>query len=290
MGFCHSMFCAVLLMPVLQMRDSPQATREPWGRIRLLEEKGTAHGNPELLNYLKSLTAEEMLTAARQASREAEAHAGPYSDTPRIAAANLAVSLCLQYYTDKWEHPADGVRRVLKVLNDADESPLLRHAILELMSCSPFNPFVEELRAYASAHLPEVDRLLSSIVKNKREDPGLRDAAMFALGAILEDKVRLACLSDANVRAESKRTGKVVRVGELVRSGELSLAETTWKALKPIEERILANAKLLSAIMQDQKNEPETLRARARVRLKAYRRLPLVQVDEIDRILQRSNE
>jgi len=62
--------------------------------------------------------------------------------------------------------------------------------------------------------------------------------------------------------------------------------------LKPSEARILANAKLLEAILDDEENEPETVRARAKSMLKAYQRLPLTEKVQtvIDKALQQASD
>ena len=106
----------------------------------------------------------------------------------------------------------------------------------------------------------------------------------------LREQVIKGCAGDPNVRRVKERTQKIVPVGEMVRAGELTLTENTWQALKPIEERIVANAKALEGILVNHENEPETLRARAKFMLELYEGLPLAEKGrgEIERMLQRT--
>lgn len=236
---------------------------EHWDRIKSLHEKGDPGSeNPDLEQYLKSLTPEEMIIAARQAC---EKHA-PYG-----------IVLCLKHYIENSGDSEEGIRKVLGIVADPGEHRDLRRALIQQMSCSRFNGFVDELQTYADGHVSEVYGILSTILQDRREDLLLRDAAMSTVAEGLREQMIKGCAADPNVRRVKERTHKIVPVGEMVRAGELTLSADTWRELKPIEERILANAKALEAIVVDEENEPDTLRARAKFMLESYERLPLTQ-------------
>ena len=276
------------LMGFAPAQESPSGTADIWNRIRSFGEGNPSKRNPELVKYLKSLTAEEMLGAARQGCTEA---AGYPEEADRGYAAELYVRFCLPYYFDKIE-VNKGATTLLEIVADRKESPWLRRAIIVKMSTSRDNQFIETLQTYVEAHQPEVNMTLANILKDQRENALLRDAAMSALAEMLRGQVIMICAGDPNVRAMKERTHKAVHVGKMVRSGELTLIEDTWKALKPTEARILANAKLLQSIVAHGENEPETLRARARFMLELYERLPLTETGrtEIEKVLGSKND
>ena len=264
--------CMLLVATFVVGREPRGEAPKYWEQIRSLNQREGGH--TELLQYLKSLTPEEMLTAARQSCSESS----QYSDEPQQAyLAGLNVRLCLEYYFENCDEVDECARTLLGIVSDTEASPWFRHAIISKMSCSRDSHFIGTFQAYVEAHRAEVNPILASIVSDRRENALLREEAMYTLAEWLRGRAITTCAKDPNVRAVKERTHKIVPVGEMVRSGELTLTEDTWKALRPIEKRILENSRVLSAILADEENEPEVVRARAKSMLKAYQRLPLTE-------------
>ncbi len=198
---------------------------------------------------------------------------------------------CLEYYFEKVQS-IEGGRRLLRIVGDREESPWLRCAIVRLLSAGSDTRLSAGLSKYGESHQGEILATLSAVVAERENNYLLRTGAMSTIGQTLRMNVSKITRADPNVHAVWERTHTVVPVGEMVRAGELKLNEDTWKALKPSEARILANAKLLEAILDDEENEPETVRARAKSMLKAYQRLPLTEKVQtvIDKALQQASD
>ena len=279
------LICLMLLAWVPCAQKTGREDPGLFSRIRLLLKDNSAQENAQLEEFLKSLTPAQMLSAARQACAEAESAEGEFSDAMRAGSATMSVGLCLHFYLDGFDDPAEGVKTVLGVVADAEEPWLLRQAIVDLLQSGPDDEFTDGLETYANAHVPEIDKLLSGILQDRQENAMLRAQAMDALLSVAG--ISAVCAKDANVIAMRERTHRVLSPGELVRSGELTLTDQTLSDLKPIEERIRANVKLLERILADPENEPELVRQAARRVLKAYRRSVLISLDdEIDKALQ----
>lgn len=283
----------VLALTVLaQVQGSARQDVNLWNMIESLVEQGTPHGNPQLVEYLQSLTAEEMLTAARQGCDAGVNKPKLTLEWERAAAAGSNALLCLEYYFDKSDTIDADAIRLLDIARDTQESPWLRRAIIVRMAGgSEGSRFANKFHPYVAAHVPEVDAILSKIIAGKRENALLRREAMDALGSVLRNQVRVVWNSDPDVRQaimeKRKHTNKVVRVSELIRSGEVTLTENTIKTLKPIEERLRAYVKLLGAILADTDNEPEDLRKHATRKLETYLSSALTGIDDdVEKALQ----
>ena len=214
---------SVALAPLVA--EAGSESRQYWDEIKVLHEKGDpGTDNPDLELYLKSLSPEEMITAAQQAC---EKHA-PYG-----------IVLCFKHYVDNSDNVGKGMGRGLELVSDAREHRDLRRALIQQMSCSPFNRFVDELQTYVDGHISEAHAILTKILENRREDVVLRDAAMSTIAEGLREQVIKGCAADPNVRAVKERTNKIVPVGEMVRAGQLTLTDNTWQVLKPMEDRCI---------------------------------------------------
>ena len=287
---CVTTICFVALVAFVQTRHCPAGTTDYWDRIRSLAKQGTPQGNPELVDYLRSLRPEEMLTCARQACAAAAAHFT--SDTERKMASAANVGLCLPYYLEKFDDSNEGAARLLEVIGNPKESPWLRRALIDGLRGSATPPFARTFQSYAAAHYADVAPVLTEILRDQREHAFVRDAAIAAVASLLDGQFRAICSRDPNVRALKEESRKIVPVGKLVRSGQLTLSEQTWEALKPLEGQVLRSAQSLGRILADEAYEPEMVRGRAEAMLKVYDRLPLTEKSygELDKILRQADE
>ncbi|MGB2987938.1 MAG: hypothetical protein WBE26_18875 [Phycisphaerae bacterium] len=277
------------LLTFAPVTESQSPRPDPWNRILLVMEGGTTHGNAEPVDFLKSLSPDEMLLGARQACEEVASRAGEMQDMPPADVAEIYVMVCLHYYFEKVGRDK-GAKVLLSIISDRAESEFLRRALISRM-WNRDEPFDAEFQAYLKTDEERVTGLLPRILKDRGEHLLVRTEAMDCLGVQLGREVSKIIRSDPNLRevVKEKRehTNKVVNVSELVRSREVALTEETLKALNPIEARTRAYIKLLGAILADQENEPEQLRKQARRKLKDYRKSALTGIDdEVEKALQ----
>jgi hypothetical protein len=282
----NMIYVGLFMILSLQMADGQPPDRTLRNQYRMLAAKGTAHGNPELDAFLRSLTPEEMLICARQGCDEALART---DEAESAAVCGSAVVECLVYYFDNSVSKDRAARVLLDIVADENESPLLRRGIIGCMMLSQGVEFGNVFRSFALSHIVEVERLHLQIINDSSQNSHLRYKAIHVLASLLDEEARLVYSSDPNVRAVAEHTRQVVRVGDLVRAGKLELAPETMEKLTPIEERIITNAALLTRIAGDQ-NEPMHLRQHAQRMLRSFQSQPLKQASRIDELLERLNE
>ena len=282
-------FTWFLMVPGCVASTQPDGTATgTWERIRSLVAKGTAD-NPELMTHLKSLRAQEMLTAAREACESIATQAHLKWDAPPEGAAEMAVMLCLHYYFEKTDREQGG-SALLKVVANRGESPFLRRALISRMH-ERDEPFDAEFQACVQSNKANVTALLTRILKDKEEPWLVREESMDYLAHQITTEVGKIIRGDPNAHAAWERTHTFAFVGKMLRSGELTLTEDTLKALKPLEERTIAYARLLGTILADEENEPEELRKQVKRRLEGYRESPLTGIDgEVERALRETGE
>lgn len=272
-------------------QDSPEPD-EPWARIRSFMEQDTGDASAEFSKYLDSLTAQQMLLAARQACEEVARRSEEMHDMPPAQVAQIYVATCLHGYFNKCRVD-EGAARLLAVVEDSGESPFLRSAIISWMWKEPKTRLQESFQGYVSANAHSTYATLQKILVDKHEDTLVRGETMAALARNLSDHIDRIILADANVRAavneECENTDDVIRAVDLVRSGEVELTQDTRSTLKVVEERAMAYVAQLGAILADRDNEPEALRKQARRRLESSRRSVLSGLDEhVEKALRRA--
>lgn len=272
--------CVLLIHVTGTNLGSPRDATDVWTQIRSFDNP--PEGNPDLIAFLKSLSPAQMLTAARQASDEAAKFA---SDGERAAAGDFNVIFCLEYY---FENSADrdmAAQRLLAIVSDKTESPWFRRAILVAISSGRKTSFLDSLISYVTGRMPAFTEALEGVLTDPQENPWVRRAGIESMHSLISEQARVVYMSDSNVLALNRRTGRAVAVGEMVRSGELTLTDRTKKALEPIETRVHANAELLGQILGNE-DESKELRLAAKRALKGYLRLPLNNFEPIERALE----
>jgi hypothetical protein len=290
MAILQRVVLTVVLATSVHVAESQSSDPDQWSRILSLMEEGTAQGNPQLAEYLKTLTAEQMLLAARQACEDVAHRSGEIHDMPPSEVAKIYVMTCLSHYFDRIDTD-EGAKTLLGIITDVRESPFLRRALISRM-WSRKQPFDVKFLAYLSVNETVVTSILTEMLENPEEDSLVRKEAMECLEVQLSRQMSDIARADPNVHAVWERTHEAVQFGKALRTGQITLTEDTWKKLKPVEATLLANAKLLGAILADKENEPKNLRKHARQRLEAYRRLPLTEdgYGQIEEALRESHD
>ncbi len=279
-------------------QDEFRARGDFWSSIHSLAQSDTPEQNRELLNYVRSLTPEELVAAARQGCIAGENKPKLTMDWERKAAAESNALLCLEIYfevlsqdEERKQDCEEMAETVMELLADRDQLICLRRAIVSRISYSETTAFQLAMMRYAARHPRQVDEVLGAIIENRHEESDLREEAISAVSRGIHKQVRTICRSDPNVReaieVKRKHTNKLIRVSELIRAGEVTLTDETLKALKPIAARILANLRLLGPILADAENEPPDLRKQARRTLEGYRKSALTGIDdEVEKALR----
>ena len=281
---------ALGLLTVAACLQSELPRPEPWARILSLMDQGTAHGNAESVDFLKSLTPEEMLSGARQACREVAAGAGQMQDMPPPDVAILYVTVCLTYYFEKTGID-DGSRKLLDITRDTGEPPFLRQALIHRMGGKAKTQFQHTFQIYINGHWSDVYGTLERVLEDRQEDALVRKKAMRTIALQLGRQAAEMIDADPNLRKalqeKRRHTGHVLFPRELVRSGEVTLTEETMNALALVEGRTVAYVKLLGAILADKRNEPVDLWMQAKRTLEGYRKSALTGIDdEVEKALR----
>lgn len=286
--------CVILLIGSAQYSGDAQDGAAICRKIQSFVHDTHSRKDPRLVEYLKSLSPQGALAAARYACAETSNNP-EFQELPaenRSIGAAKAALLCLSYFFHNCESIETGGDLLVEMVADKREHPSLRLAIVASMTGGTsrrYPAFIESLGAFVEAHEKDVNSILTKVAMDKQENVFLRSEAIQIISGRLRKKGRSICLSDPNVQktinAQQKQTDGVVSVEQLVRSGEVTLVEETVKALKPVVEGVRANVKLLAVIIADE-NEPAHLRKQTKRTLEAYRRSTLTQVDdEIDKAL-----
>ena len=264
-----------------------------WGRISSLLEEGASTRDPELVEYLKSLTPQQMLAAAREACEEGASDTRLPSDELRLEAAVSNALVCLEYYFDS-SNTDEAVRMLFERAADPGEHPWFRFALVGCTGgVASRHRFGTGLQRYTLTQWAEVESLLSKMLSARQQDACLRKQIVKSLSGALHRQFWAACRADPNIRRALEegagQGSEILQVIDLVKSGDVHLDEATWQVLKPIVARIHDNIRLLSSINADRDNEAEPVREQARRSLERYRGLPLLDLDEeIDKALRQA--
>ncbi len=238
--------------------------------IVALAKDGTASGKQELGAYLKSLTRDQMLTAARQYSRIAQGKVPPAMGT-------MNLGLVLAYYReDTGGASDDSLDKLLAIIADDNETEFLRHALANML----YGGFFGFPRRFADGQEERVLKTLISVLCDKAAPPALRHQCSVSLRGLLQEAYTAVIYSDPAVR-EVQRTGPRERfqnVFSLIDAGEVQLAEETKARLVEPRKRIHALRDILTAIAQDE-SEPERLRRFADACLTSTATLPLLELE-----------
>jgi len=288
---CFKFCCLALLVTSSQYLDGAADGAAIVRRIQSFTNETHSRSDPRLVEYLKSLTPQESLSAARYACAEADRNP-EFQELPaqkRSVGTAQAALLCLSYFFERCDSVEAGGDMLRSVAADRSEHPGLRRAIIASMDAGiggKFPHFLENINSYATAHEAKVAELLDRITKDKDDDLFVRSEAIRTYATRLRNKGRSICMSDPSAIALSGGSKTPLRLGDLVRSGELRLSEETWHALTPIDERAVAHASDLAKIALDPE-EPADLRQQVRQTVEQYQQIPMKDDGMISAILSK---
>jgi len=227
------------------------AADEPdyFAKIAELAKKGTAYANPELEQYLKSLTRDQMLTAARQYCRTYEKKVTRDLWGPACG----GVGLCLVYFPEKTGSLSDeSLDKVIACISDPKEGEFFRYAIAQVPQKHIMDMTEGQRQRLAEAYV--------SVLRDREAPASVRIHCGVGANRCVSEAYRVIVYADAGVK-ELSRTGTNEQrrnLASLVASGEIKLNAKTMKQLDAWKPRIRELRQTLVAL--DDKQEPADLK------------------------------
>ncbi|MBN2024186.1 MAG: hypothetical protein JW809_15490 [Pirellulales bacterium] len=243
---------------------------EHWTKIATLAKNSTPEGAAELRQYLKSLTREQMLAAARQYSGTV-ANTLPERDWgPAVA----NIGLALAYYGDENGGLSDAsLDRLLAFVADSEETAFFRFAMADVIG--------GEFGSHLTSE--QTDRVLvafTTALRDSQTPAMVRDKCCRSLRGMLQGGYRMVIYSDPAVR-EVRRTSmeRWRDILSLIDRGEVALSAESREQLAVWRRRVHDFRKTLSDVSRN-KQEATSLRTLAELCLQSTARLPLLNGDE----------
>jgi len=244
-----------------------QGGTNQWATIVDLIKDRSPEGSAKYTAYMKSLTPEQMLQAAREACEMATT-----TETPERAAMGSLyyVPIALRFYgSPTGELTEQRLRLVLECIGNERESSLFRERLMT------------QLESYYNIHLTydqrtECVRLFSTVSANPETPRSVRAMCCTAWMSLLtHDYIHLLNL-DSNVRKANRdwyesayrnlvsTAGRDVEISlpadELIQTGDLALDPATLQALEPYRKELEQAKTQIGRLASDTNNPPELRR------------------------------
>lgn len=236
-----------------------------WNHIqRLVKEHDSPQGNPQLETYLKSLTPDQMIQAAREYSQ----YAANKFPADNWAEAVMDVGLALTFYgTDQGGLTNDRLCVLLQCIADKNENDFFREALVRLVRQRYWEQMTDDQRRRSRLSFLEV-------LSDKNAPGRLRVLSCRELTQALAERHRRIIISDRNIRPLRSDRSKWQNVNGLVRNGEIRLEPETRSALKTLRAEIADITPALTKLSQSA-DEPPEVKDCARSALKTLADLPV---------------
>jgi hypothetical protein len=264
-----------------------------WSHIEQLLKNGTGQGAPELVEYLKSLTKDQTLTALRQYANVVERRMPieTWQDAePNVAFIMLCYAEPLRFSNEEFGKLPDKARKDLQAgllrgplsdeafdkmvagIADRKEGAFFRYAL------ASYAAFKEGTGP--SLRKPQKEQLFDTylvVVSDQRSPEVVRGKCCHSAMRVVEREWWRIIYADDLVK-ELMSTGAPERrhnVNELLNSGEMKPTATTTGELAPWRQKIQDFRKILVALLANER-EPKSLKERANLTNSSLDRLPLV--------------
>ncbi|MDI6809945.1 MAG: hypothetical protein QME66_13415 [Candidatus Eisenbacteria bacterium] len=236
-----------------------------WTRIEELLQHDTPQGNPQLEAYLKTLTRPQMIEAARECCKKAEARV-PEATWEGCA---IPVSIALLFYVDADGGLAkDALNSLFDCIASEKEGQLIRESLVGLLRQRYWRQLTTDQRK-------QCKQKFFTVLSDKNAPVRLRALTCRELSLAIAENHRDIILSDKNVRPLRNDKQKWWNLDDLIRKGEVRLDPETRKALKTLRKEIQDITPTLTALSQDAAESPE-VGGRAKGALKTFADLPVV--------------
>lgn len=237
-----------------------------WNHIQqLVKEYDTPQGNPQLETYLKGLTPDQMLQAAREYSQYAEKKFLAENWAEAVMDAMLALTF---YGTEQGGLANDRLNVLLKCITDENENQFFRESLIQILRQRFWEQMTDDQRGQSRL------RFLA-VLSDKKAPERLRVLSCRELAHATNEHYRRVIISDKNVRPLRSDKQKWQRVDDLIRTGEVRLESETRKALNALRDEIANITPTLTALSKDAAESTE-VKDCARSALKTFDDLPAV--------------
>lgn len=258
-------FMTVLLMSLAGGWHAARAEDSPWSRISELSKKDTPQGNPELVAYLKTLTREQMLQAAREACEQGQA----LVPRDRWAEAPIIVGKPLMFYRNEQGGIDDApLTAALSCIASKDEGELFRRSLVT---------FAEKFwwPKLTAGQRERSRQCFSSVLSDSEAPAQLRAVACRALVDALGLEYINTLYSDKNVQALRSDSERWRNLGTLLRTGEVKVEQATATSLESVLREVDRYTVMLSDLGKNDK-EPQEVRDQAKTLLGYMAKWPML--------------
>lgn len=234
-----------------------------WTRIEELSRYETPQGNPQLEAYLKTLTRQQMLEAARECCAKAEQRV----PRERWEEGVLPVGIALWFYGDaEGGLPDDALNQLLDCIVSEKEGQLFRESLVGLLRQRYWEQMNDDQRKQSRQRF-------AAFLSGKKASARLRALVCRELELAMAQDYRRIIYSDDNVRRLRNDKEKWRNLNDLIRKGEVRLDPETRKSMKTLRGEMEKITPTLTALSQDAAESPE-VKDRAKAALKTFTDLP----------------
>lgn len=218
-------------------------------RIEELSKHDTPKGNPQLEEYLKTLTRPQMLQAARECCEKAKTHV----PQERWAEGVLPVGIALAFYGDaKGGIADDDLNPLLDCIVSEKEEQLFRESLVRLLRQRYWRQLTTAQRRGSR------DRFLA-VVTDKKSPARMRVLVNHELELAVAEDYRRIIHADKNVRLLSGDNAKWRNLRNLIESGEVRLDPETRKSVKSFRDEIENITRHLAVLSKDANESLEVI-------------------------------
>lgn len=218
-----------------------------WIRIEELSQFDTPYGNPELEDYLKTLTRPQMIEAARECCSKAATRV----PQEKWAYGALPVSIALTFYGNREGGLSDdALNQLLECVTSEHEGNLFRETLVRVLRQRYWEQITDAQRRRCKQSFLEV-------LSDSNAPGRLRTLSCRELTQALAENHRRVIISDKNIRPLRSDRQKWQNVNSLVRDGEVRLEPETCEALKVVVDEIAGVTPVIAALSKDDAETPE---------------------------------
>lgn len=208
-----------------------QADGDCLSNIEKLEKEGTPQGNPQLVQYLKSLTRKQMLQAAREYCRKYETEISE-TDWPVAVPAILVI---LSQYEDGGKIKDVDLSDLIGCVMDVNEGRFFRESLIVIV----FDYYWSKGIIGESQRKIVIEKLLP-LIFSKEQPWQIRLLISQRYKLILDDEYYSIIYSDDNVKEFKKNAdkNKIRNLFNLIKNGDVKLKPNTQEKIGLFNEQV----------------------------------------------------
>ncbi len=213
-GACPYFSLTVSLLMLISVTRLVQAEVDYWSIIKGYYIEKTKQADAKLVNYLETLTAEELITAGKQASKEAE------SICPeQVLCEESYGTLEFFYYQYPKAGGLDNLDILFREIKDKTQTNFWRTSLIAFLDNTQWKKRLTVEQIYA------IIKNLENILSDKTEHPRLRYEASETIENILEQLELLNFLADPIIQKRLQEGNYLTDLEKEVTEGNLILSD-----------------------------------------------------------------